>query len=249
MSDTIDFNCECDDDPSYETLLELRTRMMDRLGYAALSSNPPPGMDRLLDDFLRSAQRILYSDPNAGGALHTERFFRWTMAADTRYYGIADSADSECPRQLDRYKVSGVWYEDLNGAWYPLTRGINPALYTQALTNNGEPSRFEIRQCIEVYPAPRAAYTLWVKGHFGLQPFTANGDPTTIDSELVFLLALGNAKRHYGKPDATDILTQANTYKLGLIAGGHGGKRYVPPGYSRMQANMTRPLFLPDPTP
>lgn len=243
MSDVVDFNCECADLPAYQTLAQLRRRMLVRGGYAAVADNPPPGVVTLIDEFLQGAQNGLYRDY---AALHTERFFRWTMVPGTRYYGIADSDETGCARKLDAYKVSGVWLEDLGGQWYELGKGISPALYTQALTNTGYPCRYEIRQCIEVYPAPQSAFTLWVKGHFGLDPFTDPDDATTIDSELVFLLALGRLKQDRGKPDAGGVLKDADRYLQRLVAGSHGTARYVPPGYSTSRPfEMTRPLFLP----
>jgi hypothetical protein len=226
----IDFNCTCESISGYSTLLTLRTRMMRRLGYSAQASNPPPGMADLLDDYLRSAQTILYTK---NSALRTERFYRWTMVAGTRYYGVSDQdsagefTDITCGKGLDAYGVSWVGLEDLNGAWYPMSEGIDPVLYTNS-TQEGIPSRYEIRSCIEVFPAPNAAYHLWIKGRFELEAFTSDTDRTTIDSELVFLLALGNAKLHYGQADAQATLTQAGNYLSDLKAGKYTTARFIP---------------------
>jgi len=243
MSDITDFNCECDTSP-YETLGELRRRMMVRLGYPAQADNPPPGMSDLLDDFLVGAQKLMY---NKEPTLRTKRWFRWTMTPGVRFYGIDDNDDdteSPCPRSLDAYHIDWMGFEDLNEAWYELIAGINPLYYTRTNEIQGWPSNYEVRSCIEIWPAPDGAYKLWALGDFGLESFVNDYDPATIDSELVFLLALGNAKAHYGQRDAPGVLAQANTYLLDVKAGKHTTKRYVPaprPTWSP----PTIPKFLP----
>lgn len=237
------FNCQCDDGfYNNEVLLDLRTRMLVRLGYAARADDPPPGMPLLLDDFLRSAQRVLY---RRYPALETERYFSWTMDPTNggeRFYGIRDNNDANCTKKLDPYKINAAYIEDLNGVWMPLVRGIPGTFYT-ATNFQGIPSHYEVRQCIEVFPAPAQAYTLRIKGRFGLNRFTQDTDQTTIDSELVFLWALANAKNHYGQPDADDIAAQAQTYLRELIAGAHGTARYIPGTFE--EPNLPQPIFLP----
>lgn len=239
MSEITDFNCECDTSP-YKTLSQLRRRMMVRLGYAAQADNPPPGMSDLLDDFLQSAQALIYEKEPT---LRTNRWYRWTMTPGVRFYGINDNDDdteNPCPRSINPYHVKWVGFEDLNQAWYELIKGINPLYYTRTNQIQGWPSNYEIRSCIEIWPAPAGAYKLWMLGDFGLEPFTEDDDPTTVDDELVFLLALGNAKAHYGQRDADNVLTQANTRLLDLKAGKHATARYVP---------APRPSWSPPPIP
>jgi hypothetical protein len=222
MTDLISYNCDCDDETGYETLSQLRTRLMVRLGYAGQVANPPPGMATLLDDFIRGAQRQLYMKYTE---LRTERVFSWTMVAGTRMYDLPDNEEA-CTKKLNALKLSWVGVEDLNGAWYPLTSGIPPEFYTG--TQQGLPCRYEIRQCVEVYPPPDAAYTLRIKGHYKLTDLTDDDDQTTIDSELVFMWALATAKAHYGHADADNIAAMANDYLGRLVGGKHGTKRYVP---------------------
>lgn len=219
----VGYNCECDDTTSYETLAQLRARLMVRLGYAAQVATPPPGMAALLNDFLASSQRLLYLKYRE---LRTERYFTWTMEPGVRFYDLPDN-DESCTKELNALKLSSVHIEDLNGAWLPVASGIPGVFYT-GVTQPGIPERYEIRQCIEVFPAPDAAYKLRIKGHYRLQSFTADGDQTTIDSELVFLWALATAKAHYGHPDANNIAAMANDYLGRLVGGSHGTKRYVP---------------------
>lgn len=228
----IDFNCDCETTSGYETLAQLRRRMMVRLGYAAQADNPPPGMADLLNDFLISAQRKLYTNPK-NPELRTERLYRWTMVPGIRYYGIRDNdgetdfTDITCGKHIDPYQVKWVGVEDLNGSWLPMVRGIDPTLYTTAM-QEGLPACYEIRSCIEIFPAPNYAYKLWLKGEFDLEPFESDSDRTTIHSELVFLWALGDAKAHYNKPDAGATAAAAMEFLKDIKAGKHQTARYVP---------------------
>lgn len=245
-----DFNCECVTISAHQTLLELRTRMMRRLGYSAQASNPPPGMADLLDDFLRDAQTQLYAK---NPVLRTTRFYRWTMTEGIRYYGIKDNdsqtdfTDITCGKHLNEYQISWVGIEDLNGAWIPLVKGIDPTLYTTA-AQPGLPACYEIASCIEVFPAPAYAYKLWIKGQFDLEPFEADTDRATINDQMVFLLALGNAKAHYGQKDAQSVLAQAGQYLIDIKAGKHATARYLPGTYRlppAIQPIMTH--YIPQP--
>jgi hypothetical protein len=231
------YNCACTDERPDRTLAELRTSLLRRLGYSAQALNPPPGMAELLDDFLRDAQLQLH---RAYASLRTERFFKWRMTPGTRFYGVRANNDL-CDLRLDPYKITYVGIEDTNLTWLPLVAGISPLLYTGA-AQQGMPCRYEVRQCIEVFPAPDRAYTLWVKGHFGVTAFSADSDQTTIDSEAVFLLALANAKAHYRQPDAPNYFGQAASYIGALVAGAHQTRRYVP--RAAPAAPMVRPRMV-----
>jgi hypothetical protein len=87
---------------------------------------------------------------------------------------------------------------------------------------------YEIRQCIEVFPAPNVSgYQLYIKGEFGLSAFTADADKPTIDGQLVYLWALANGLDYYQKP-SDSAWGQAREHLGSLVAGTHTGKRYVP---------------------
>jgi hypothetical protein len=149
-----------------------------------------------------------------------------------------------CVFHLDITKdIAGVYVRDLNGAWLPMVAGINPQLYTM-VDQPGIPSYYEIRQCIEVYPAPQAdGYELWVKAHSKLLDFAASGDKPSTDSELVFLQALADAKAHYGQPDANTVAARAKSYLFDLVSSTHLTKRYIP-GVSPLPPAIM-PIFLP----
>lgn len=239
-ADDVQFNCECEaeDGTVRQTLAQLQRRLLIRLGYAAQADNPPPGMAALLQDFLFSSQMLLYERYTP---LRTRRFFTWTMTPGSRFYGITQNED-DCLVRLNARKLSWVGVEDPNFVWLPLAKGIPPEFYT-SVTKPGLPFRYDVRQCIEVFPAPDKAYRLRIKGDFGLERFEEPEDRTTIDSELVLLWALATAKAHYGHADADAVAGQANTYLGMLLAGQHGTARHVP-GADIVPA-WPRPIFLP----
>ena len=132
-----------------------------------------------------------------------------------------------CSKTLDPRMVTWVGISQSDNNWRPLRNGINPVRYSSII--NAIPDSYEIRQCIEVWPAPPDnTWKLRIKGYFGLMPLLLDNDSTTIDYRAVALLALANAKAHYGQPDANNYAAQLNTLMGDLNAGSHMTRRYVP---------------------
>jgi hypothetical protein len=235
-----DFNCDCEEVSPYKTLAELRTECMPGFGYAAQAANPPPGMVTLIDFYLRQAQEFLWLRYKQ---VRCERFFRWTMVPGQRYYGIMDSENC-CAVTIDPLKVTWVGFEDLNQTWVPLIEGIPPEFYTRAETSPGWPSHYEIRSCIEVFPAPQAAYSLWLKGHFGLAALTAPTDRTTIDDRAVLWMAIGMYREDTGKNGADRFKNMALQRIKDITSGQHNTARFVPRPGGQLPP-MTPPRFLP----
>lgn len=218
------FNCECEVDPKAVTLAEMREAVLTLSGYAAQAQNPPPGIAELYNKYCDTAQRFIYTKYRA---LQTKRFFSWDLRQGLRYYGLYNNKDC-CAVQLNRYRIDGAWIEDLNGVWWPLIFGIDPTFYT--LTQNfGWPNYIDIRQCIEVFPAPQVnGYKLWIKGHFDLAPFTEDDDITTINADPVQNYAIFLAKMAKGAKDATVYSAMAEGQVGELISGAHLKNRYIP---------------------
>jgi hypothetical protein len=218
------FNCDCGNDEPRRTLVQVRRDLMIRLGFAAQVNNPPPGMALLLDTFIRDAQEQIH---RSFRDRRIERFFRWPLVPGSRFYGLRASIDG-CPVRLDRNRISWVGIQELNGTWYPLTHGIPPEAYSRALSNLGWPTRYEIRECVEIFPAPREELYLMIKGDYENQTLEDDGDYLTMDGHAVMLLALANAKAHYGRSDAANIFQQADTYLGKLMSQSHQTARYIP---------------------
>lgn len=193
---------------------------------AELYKRQPPNLIAILNDFLLDGQTYLYRRYTQ---LHTRRWFRWKINPGQRFYSLMDNdEDVLCNYQMDPLKtIEWAGIQDSRNVWYPIVEGIDGQLYTM-IDKPWRPARYEIRQSIEIYPSPDQTYWLWMKAHFGLRSFVSDTDKSTIDSELLFLHALANAKAHYGQKDAANVEAMANNYRKELIAGTHGTKRYIP---------------------
>ncbi|MDE2097523.1 MAG: hypothetical protein KGL39_09780, partial [Patescibacteria group bacterium] len=220
------YNAQAADLPNYQTLDALRQRLMYRLGFGNQVANPPPAVQQLLYGFLFDAQQALY---RAWPALHTRRFFRWKIVPGIRFYSLKDNdEDVIAGFSMDQYKtIEWAGIQDNRGVWYPLEEGIAPQLYTM-IQKPWRPARYEIRQAIELYPAPDQTYWLWIKGHFGLSSFVNPTDKPTIDDQLVYLQALADAKAHYGQPDSQLVQKQADNRLKRLVGATHGTNKYIP---------------------
>lgn len=224
-------NCTCTDNAGveYPTLETLRGKLMRRLGFGNQLANPPPGVTEMMDSFLHDAQRLI---DGRLGSPQRERFFSWDLTEGVNLYDVGENVeqtgDPPCAKVLDVNRLVWVGIIRPGNLWVPLLSGI-PPLANSYDAASGYPVRYEIRQCIEVWPAPAATEgQLVIKGGFRLLPFTEDDDVCTVDPDALFMLALALGKKHYRQPDANDYATLAESVVVDLVAGTHGTKRYVP---------------------
>ena len=111
--------------------------------------------------------------------------------------------------------------------WSALQQGINPLWYTSD-QERGMPHSFDVREYLEVFPTPDKPYVIWLRGQFGPRKFDEDADYATIDSSLLFLFALANAKAHYRHPDAANYAQRANRMINEFVGQSHGLRRYRP---------------------
>lgn len=226
------YNCDCDsslvdETAAVATLGQLARRVLIRMGYATTADNPPPGKLTEIYDYLKQAQDFLYASV---ASARQSRYFRWPLVEGQRFYGFSQN-DDDCPKKIDPGQVEWVGVSDGpvdSEQWRELASGIDPHVY-DAGVRTGWPTRFEFRECIEVWPAPdaRGGY-LRIKGAFGVQPFTLPGHSTSIDPELVFMLALANMRHDYDKPGADKYMKMVQTRIGDLNAQSHQLRRYMP---------------------
>lgn len=223
--EAVSYNCDCDDDGVIQTttLAALRRRIIVRLGFSAQASTPPPGMAELVDDFIRSAQEMLFV---RYAALRVRRWFTWRLRQGVRFYDLTAN-EGVCRLKLDGRKIAWAGISRGDDTWTPIRCGINPVDYTSRQA--GQVYAYEVRQCIEVWPYPSDdSWFLRIKGDAGCLPLVADTDETSIDQEPLFLLALANAKAHYKQPDAGNYSSQVQTMMRDLTAASHGTRRYLP---------------------
>lgn len=225
-------NCTCTDTAgvTYPTLLALGNRLMRRLGFGNQLANPPPGMREIIDSFLQDAQTLIDSRLNSP---QRTRFFSWNLVAAQNLYDVADNVEGQgedpiCTKILNVGGIEWVGIIRPGNLWVPLLEGI-PPIANSYDASSGYPVRYEIRQCIEVWPAPATTEgQLVIKGTFRVLPFVDEADVCTVNPDALFMLALALGKKHYRQPDANDYATLAEGLVVAEVAGSHGTRRYVP---------------------
>lgn len=232
-------NCDCDDTTGYRTRAQLRTAIVTLMGWAAIAANPPPGVAEYINEQLRLAHALLW---RRFPAIRTERWFSWALTANERFYDLDANVEQTvapiCTKQLDPYSIHEVFYErDTQRTC--LRNGLPSS--ELARTQTGWPTHYEIRQCLEIWPAPDATEGyLRVKARFKATAFDADGDIPGVPDDMVLLLALAACKRHYNKPDANDYITQMEVLMSDLTAGTHMTRKYIP-GEVRIESGYVEP--------
>jgi hypothetical protein len=201
----------------------------------------PPSVSALLTDFLQESQRLMYHEHRS---ILGVRWFTWELQEGVRLYDLdtnEERSQESCAKALRRDALEWVGIQ-VDDFWRPIAYGIPPEGYGGP--DEGEPQRYEIRDCIEVWPTPHnSEMLLRVKARADLSAFTLDTDTTTIDADVVFFHALGSAKAHYQQSDAELYFAKALDRIMQIASGGHANQRYIPG--EAAPRNATPPRFLP----
>lgn len=180
--------------PIKRTLGEIRADIQTRLGFGQAGQagvvNSP-----LIDSMIRSAQNQLYAQHDF---LHLKKVHEEPTGAEQQFYDYPTDCD-----------VGGILTIAVKwgSRYYTLTEGIDIA--DRGWNPAGPPQKYERADQIEIWPIPAGTeYTLRIEYIKTLDPLNDNNDRTTIDSELIYLHALSNAKAHYRQPDAQTYASQ-----------------------------------------
>lgn len=197
--------------PRGDTLGQMLNDLRAEAGYAstpALSVNQRPKFIRLL----QRVQRRLWTENTW---LHRRVFADKLVAAGQRYYDF--------PTTINAEKVIEVKYK-WSDQWLPVTKGIDPSLYSAFDSDNDARSdplqRWDIvftgtREQVEVWPIPtfngvaNGSGTLRFRGVQVLTPLVADGDPCVVDSDLIVLFAAAEELAAKESPDAPAKLQAA----------------------------------------
>lgn len=231
------------------TLGDLRAELADRLNMSAQALSP--AIERVLNSFLREAHDNLcqqYEWPE----LRCDWVF--PLVPGQTQYPLPVDADGMTP---DVIRIADVSCQ-VQTLWYPLREGIEPWRYSIAermrprrwdvSDGNANPARQPPGLAagdapapaaagpLEIWPPPDQGYNLRVRGYPEAQVFGArktdgtydDAQKTQCDARLVFLMALANAKAHYGKPDAQVAANELTSLLGRLRARRHGNYRYIP---------------------
>ena len=180
--------------PLKRTLAEIRSDIQIRLGFG-MSGQAGIVNSPLIDSMIRDAQEQLYLQYDF---IELRGVFEKSTGATQIYYDYPANCNAE---RITNFSVK--W----SGRYIPLEEGIS--VQDRNMTAGGRPQRYELRDQIEVWPAPESVdYILRFEYIRTLLPLFANSDRTSIPSELVLLHALTNAKLHYGDADADKYSSQ-----------------------------------------
>ena len=193
--------------PLHRTLGELRAELQTRLGFG-MSGQAGIVNSPLIDSFLRSAQEWLYWS------------FEWRelSAFEERLTGV-DQALYDYPDGCNVERITRVaaW----NGVRYvELCEGIS--LDDRSGIGNGWPTKYERSAQLEVWPVPTSEIKMRIEFIQQLAPFHEAAHRTSLPSEIVFLMALSNAKAHYNQADAQRYEKQLETMLAQLKAKNRG---------------------------
>lgn len=186
----------------------------------------PPNATSLVTRMIISAQKSLFTRYEL---FRSRRWYSWAMTQGTRFYGVTANVEIT-PDKMFPGKLEWVGINTNGQNWKPLICGIDPLLYTGL--NEGVPQYYDVRGCIEVWPAASASsvYTLMALGEFGLLPFAATTDLSSVDPHAIYLKATMDAKAYYKQSDAEIYQGDLERYIGDLTAQTHMTSRYIP-GY------------------
>ena len=191
-----------------DTLVNIRTNIFNMLGMGAQASNPPPGVNTMLNTFINEAQQTLFR------AIELDK-----GAASAPPVLVADSDSTTIDKNAVQLLATGLakqhYGQDDGTNYLELSKK-----YLQDLASRGPPNITGILNAI----VNEAQQTLFraIELDSGItgapSKLVSDGDLTTIDATAVLQLATGLAKAHFGKQDGTDYLAQSKKYLQDLLA-------------------------------
>lgn len=179
--------------PLKRTLGEMRSDIQVRLGFG-MAGQAGVVNAQLIDSMLRSGQEQLYVQ------------FDWLelKGVELRSTGVGQQF-YDYPADCNVERITGIFCS-WGGQFHELEEGIDHRDRNFPASNI--PQKYERRDQYELWPVPQAVYALRLEYEKTLGPFSANSDRSSLPSEIVYLHALANAKKHYRQPDADTYASQ-----------------------------------------
>ena len=228
------------------TLGQLKTELSVRLGFVSVGQSAVMH-EPLLVSFLQDAAEQIYAQ--YGDELLYKVSDEFDATEGTRFYDIPDSADP--------FSITDMVLEYSPGHFHPMIHGIPNKIRTKGDTEGGKrnpPTHWDIAAGedetnpgkIELYPIPDREYTVKLSyypmfgeagwGVIDEEPYINLDAPCPIyPSRLVLLLALGNAKSHFGMQDAQASYKQFEQYlskhKASMLSGIRFARRFKTDGW------------------
>lgn len=220
---------------AYRTLGELRQELQDRLGFGLAGSSGNINR-RILNSFLRDAQWQLYWQAEWPAL---------TLWADVTIASGSAAVSYPSDVNMDRILRFGVNIGTAGSPqWTEMCEGIDLMHYNSYTTTSGYPVRYARRASgFEILPARDRDYTGKLFYLTPLARFTQDGDPSTIDDSIVFLMALANGKAHYKHRDADQYASQLTAALARVKSTQWGNQRFLPKD-RRQSEPLPRPTVV-----
>lgn len=221
--------------PLYQTRGELRAELSGRLGFGATGASA--GINQTnLNSIISRAQDLLYWTHD------WSRLRRYTDVDIGVNQYLVDYPDTCNPERIKAIALNTgtaatpVWSS-------PLKRGISSSMYTTQ-GNTGPPWRWEPYEQIEFFPKANQLYSARVFYVRTLNPLTDDAHRTTIESTLVFIVALARAKAHYRHPDAKIYGDDSEALLLKLKSKSWGKDVFSPNDYLHDDQVLAKPVVV-----
>ncbi len=216
----------------WATLGEKRAELLARLGFAATGASA--GVVRAnVDSILRTAQKQLYE---ASDWAKLRKYS--TVEIGVNQY-LVDYPDDANPERIKAISVDTTGNDDWSD---PLPKGISARMYSTQ-DNASWPQRWAPYEQIELWPKNNAIRNIRVFYIKALGRLEQDDDRFTVDSDLVFILALATAKAHYRQPDANLHLSSAESLLTRLKAQARVKTKFSPYDYLEESA-LSKPVVI-----
>ncbi len=215
----------------FATLEEKRLELAVRLGFAASGASAGV-LATNLNSILQNAQVILY---NAHDWARLRKYSVKSIGVGQYLVDYPTDANPERIKAISP-KVNGQWLP-------PLVKGITPQMYTTQASQS-YPQRWEPYEQIELWPQNNEVRDIRIFYIKNLDPITQNAHRFTIDSDLVFTLALGDAKAHYRQPDAPAFVQRAQALLASLKSKSWGKDVFNPSDWYEEDSPLVKPQVV-----
>lgn len=212
-----------------EILGTLRSTLRARLGYAGAGAAAGVQQE-ILNSILQQAQIVLYWTHDWA---RLRRYEDKTVGTNQYLIDYPTAANPDRIKSISILRTN-VWSP-------PLKKGISPEMYTNQSINS-VPYRWEPYAQIELFPKADQQYTARIFYIKNLDRFTQDGDASTIDGDLIFTVALADAKSHYRHPDAPAYVERATNLLVKLRGKSFGQDVFSPSGYE--EEPMAKPQVV-----
>jgi hypothetical protein len=166
-----------------KTLQEVRKEILMRLGFSDTQGHDNNKL--LVNTIIEHAQSQLFFQYDF---LQIRKTANKTISAGSSLY--------DYPTDCDYRRVVDVLVIDDNGYFKKMNQGIS--LNDENSKVRSIPSKFDVREGqIMISPVPDKTYTIRFEYYKKPSTLTMDSDRLTLDDEIVFALALIDAKNHY----------------------------------------------------